>query len=199
MNKVLVLNKSWRPIAVIDIKRAIGLIFGCYNDGSSKALILDVNNNFMLYTWADWSLLKAGAGEAVIHGVKQNFRIPEIIVLSRYNRMPQKRVHFSRRTIYRRDNNQCNYCGARPGTSELSIDHIMPRSRGGLTTWENCCLACTKCNRKKGNKTPEEAGMALIRKPFKPKHILYQGDYRCKSWEELLGVSYWSIELENDM
>lgn len=196
--KVLVLNKGWNPIGVVPLERAMCLIVGTYKDGEPKARILDATQDFKLFTWEDWSKLKAGEEESVIRGVKQNYRIPEIILLARYNRMPQQRIQFSRRTIYRRDNNQCQYCGKRPGTSELSIDHISPRSQGGLTTWENCVLACTDCNRKKADRTPEQCGMKLLRKPYKPKFTLYKGEYRCKSWESLLGAAYWEVELQHD-
>lgn len=196
--KVLVLNKGWNPIAVVSLERAMCLVCGTYKDGTPKARVLDAAQDFRLFTWEDWSKLKAGDGEAVIKGVKHDFRIPEIILLTRYNKLPQQRVHFSRRTIYRRDGNQCQYCGCRPGTSELSIDHVHPRCLGGKTTWENCVLACTNCNRKKADRTLDQCGMKLRKQPFKPKFTLYRGEYRCKSWEQILGVAYWETELESD-
>src|SRR5882762_2976694 len=116
---VLVLNRGWNPVAVVPLERAMGLIVGTYKDGEPKARILDATKDFCLFSWHDWAQLKAGDGEAVIRGVKQNFRVPEIILLSKYNRLPQQRIHFSRRTIYKRDNNRCCYCGCKPGTAEL--------------------------------------------------------------------------------
>jgi len=198
--KVLVLNRGWNPIAVVSLERAMCLIVGTVQGTDEpKARIIDPNQDFRLFSWADWSKLKAAEGEQVIRSAKDNFRIPEIILLSRYNKLPQQRVHFSRRTIYRRDGNQCQYCGCKPGTSELTIDHVKPRAQGGLTTWENCVLACTDCNRKKADRTPEQARMKLLKKPYKPKFTLYRGDYRCKSWEQILGVAYWETELESDI
>lgn len=208
--KVLVLNKGWNPIAVVSLERAMCLVMGTVHekgrvvlgpDGRPmpKAQIIDATQDFRQFTWEDWSSLIAAEGESVVRSAKNSYRIPEIILLSRYNKLPQQRVHFSRRTIYRRDGNQCQYCGCKPGTSELTIDHIKPRAQGGLTTWENCCLACTKCNRRKADRTPEQAGMKLARKPFKPKFTLYKGDFKCQSWVDLLGVAYWNTELESDM
>jgi 5-methylcytosine-specific restriction endonuclease McrA len=197
--KVLVLNKSWSPVAVINLERAMGLITSTYKNDEPKAKILDPTQDFQLFTWDDWADLIPRDGEEVISSVKRSFRIPEIVLLSKYNKLPQQRVHFSRRTIYRRDNNQCQYCGSCPGTPDLSIEHILPRSRGGKTTWENCVIACTDCNRRKADRTPEEAGMKLLKKPTKPKFSFFKGDYRCKSWESILGICYWSVELKNDM
>jgi 5-methylcytosine-specific restriction endonuclease McrA len=197
--KVLVLNKSWSPVAVINLERAIGLVTSTYKNNEPKAEILDPTQDFQRFTWADWSELIPKDGEEVINSAKRSFRIPEIVLLSKYNKLPQQRIHFSRRTIYRRDNNICQYCGSCPGTPELSIDHILPRSRGGKTTWENCVICCCSCNRKKADKTPEEAGMKLLKKPVRPKFSFYKGEYRCKSWESILGLAYWNVELENDI
>ncbi|MFX7620976.1 HNH endonuclease signature motif containing protein, partial [Acinetobacter baumannii] len=81
--------------------------------------------------------------------------MPEIILLSKYDKLPAQRVHFSRRTLYHRDNNTCQYCSKKFSTSDLNIDHVLPRSQGGRSSWENCVLACFKCNSKKANRTPE--------------------------------------------
>lgn len=197
--KVLVLNRGWNPIAVVTLERAMCLICSEYANGEPKARIMDPSTEFKLYTWADWAQLVPADGEEAIRSGKRNFRIPDIVLLSRYNKLPQQRVHFSRRTIYKRDGNMCQYCGIKPGTAELSIDHVLPRSRGGTTTWENCVLACTRCNKKKADRTPEECGMKLMRKPKKPHFTFYKGDYKCKSWEAILGVAYWETELQHDM
>jgi 5-methylcytosine-specific restriction endonuclease McrA len=197
--KVLVLNRGWHPIAVVSLERAMALVCGEYKSGEPKARIMDPTEDFKLFTWQDWAKLMPRENEQAIRSARQAFRIPEIILLSRYNKLPQQRIHFSRRTVYRRDNNQCQYCGKKPGTAELTIDHVIPRSQGGLTTWENCCLACVVCNKRKADRTPEQAGMKLLRKPFKPKFTLFKGDYKCKSWESILGIAYWEVELDHDM
>lgn len=200
--KVLVLNRGWNPVAVIGLERAMCLVVGQYKDGEPKARVLDPTQDFRLFTWEDWAEFMPGAGETGIRASSREFRIPEIILLSRYNKLPQQRIHFSRRTIYRRDGNQCQYCGKKPGTAELTIDHIIPRSQGGKTTWENCCLACVTCNKKKADKSLAQLNMKFFHpgfKPYKPKFTLYKGDFRCKSWEALLGVAYWETELQSDI
>jgi 5-methylcytosine-specific restriction endonuclease McrA len=200
--KVLVLNRGWNPIAVVNLEKAMCLVASTYKNDEPKARIMDPVTDFKLWTWADWAELIPAKDEAVIRSAKASFRIPEIILLSRYNKLPQQRVHFSRRTIYKRDGNQCQYCGDKPGTFELSIDHILPRCKGGKTEWTNTCICCVKCNRKKADKTMAEARMTFFNpnyKPKKPKFTFYKSDYRCKSWESILGISYWLTELENDM
>lgn len=200
--KVLVLNKPYQPIAVISLEKAMALVVGTFEGTNEpKARILTPGDHWQQWTWQQWSELKAAQGEPVIRSAKAEFRVPEIIVLSRYSGFPQQKVKFSRRTIYRRDNYQCQYCGIKPGSSELSVDHVHPRSHGGQTTWENCVIACTKCNRKKGNRTMAQANMKFFNpkyKPHKPKFTLYKGDYRCESWEAVLGEMYWNVELQND-
>jgi len=137
-------------------------------------------------------------GEEGIKSPNAILRIPTVIKLTRYDRKPAAKIHYNRRTIYRRDNNTCQYCGRRPGTKELSIDHVLPRAQGGKTTGENVVVACTDCNAKKADRTPEQAKMKLLKKPKKPKYNLYVGDIRVKDWETWLGAAYWLTELEHD-
>jgi 5-methylcytosine-specific restriction endonuclease McrA len=174
------------------------MLFSCYNDGEPKARIIDPTKDFQTFTWEDWSRLRPKNGEDAIRSTSVIFRVPEVILLSRYDKLPQHKIHFSRRTIYKRDENQCQYCGITPGTDSLTIDHVLPRSRGGKTTWENCVLACVKCNSKKADRTPEECNMKLSKKPKKPKTPLFKGDVRIESWQSFLGEAYWTVELDND-
>ena len=136
----------------------------------------------------------------IIYSANSEFQLPNVILLSRYEKLPQQRVHFSRRTIYRRDNFTCSYCGCKPGTEELSLDHIVPKSKGGLTSWTNVTLCCRKCNSRKADKLPEEVGFKRPH-PTKPKFNLLRGDKVNvrKSWCDFLSEAYWSTELQNDM
>jgi 5-methylcytosine-specific restriction endonuclease McrA len=196
--KVLVLNRGWSPVNVVGMEAALGLV-NRKPEGEPTARIIDVFDQYRTYTWSEWAELTPRHDEERIRGVSQDYRIPEVLLLSKYNDLPQQRgARFSRRTIYRRDGNQCQYCGCKPGTEFLNIDHVIPRAQGGLTTWENCVLSCFDCNTRKRDRTPAQAGMKLIRKPFKPKFTLFRGDHRCKSWETWLGEMYWNVELEND-
>lgn len=196
--KVLVLNRGWSPIGVVSLERALIMLFSVYKDGEPKAKIIDPTSDFQTFTWEDWSRLRPKNGEDSIRSTNVIFRVPEVILLSKYDKLPQHKIHFSRRTLYRRDTNQCQYCGCTPGTEELTIDHVMPRSRGGKTTWENCVLACVKCNSKKADRTPEECGMKLRKSPKKPASPLFKGDIKIKSWQSFLGEAYWNCTLDND-
>jgi 5-methylcytosine-specific restriction endonuclease McrA len=135
-----------------------------------------------------------------VRTVNSTIQVPRVIRLMGYERLPKQTVKFNRRNIFARDNNQCQYCGKRFPTTELSLDHVLPRSQGGQSTWENIVCACLTCNVRKGGRTPREAHMALVRKPEKPKrspmlnlkltHAKYQ------SWKTFLDNAYWSVELK---
>jgi 5-methylcytosine-specific restriction endonuclease McrA len=197
--EVLVLNKGWTAVGIVPLERAITMLFSTYKDGTPKAKIIDPQD-FQQFTWADWSAMKLKEGEEALKGAKQDFRIPEVIVLTRYEKFPQQKANFSRRTLFRRDNNQCQYCGCKPGSNELTLDHVLPRSRGGKTTWENIVCACVDCNSHKADRTPEEANMKLLTIPKKPHlPICRQHAQKCASWSSFLSEMYWSVPLSNDM
>ncbi len=187
----LVLNRNWQPVGIAAVARSLTMVW------NGTALIVDPND-FQQYTWEDWARLKPQEGEPFIRAVTFCLRVPEVITLTRYDRVPAKAVTFSRRNIYKRDRYTCQYCGARPRTEELTIDHVIPRSMGGTSTWENCVLACLDCNAKKGNRTPEQARMPLRRKPFRPawKPMYMWHNVRIASWSKFLSEAYWNVELE---
>lgn len=131
--------------------------------------------------------LVANRDGQVVHSIKRNYPFPSVIRLSRFIKVPFKKIELSRKNILRRDNYCCQYCGTR--THEVTIDHIIPKSRGGAVSWENLVSACHRCNHKKGSRTPEEAGMALINKPQKPHHIIFFKQFMGKaddSWKPFL-------------
>lgn len=191
-NRVLVLNKSWTPVGTSSLKRAMVLVF------KETALIIEPEA-YQLFTWDDWSKLRPCEGEDKLMSAHAEFRVPEVILLKSYDKYPKPRVHFSRRTLFKRDSQTCQYCGIQPGTDELTIDHIIPKAQGGVTSWENCALACVDCNRKKADKRPEQAGMKLLKQPKKPKFNLFKTDIKkpIKSWEQFLGECYWEVELSD--
>lgn len=193
--KVLVLNKSWSPLRTVTLRTAIGMLHS--EDNEPKAKIIDPES-YQTMTWSDWSKLKVKATDEVIRSANAVFRIPEVILLTTYDKVPMPKVHFSRRTMFKRDEHKCQYCSSR---EDLTIDHIIPRAQGGKTTWENCVAACYKCNAKKADKTPKQAGMKLLKQPERPNWRLFKCDlkHRVKSWEMFIGDAYWNIELINDM
>ncbi len=122
--------------------------------------------------------------------VKANLPYPSVIRLSKFVRVPYKKVMLSRKNILRRDNHRCAYCGR--SDLALTIDHIIPKARGGSDTWENLITACTKCNNYKGDRTPEEANMKLLFKPYKPNHVIFMKNFVNKideNWKPYLYIS----------
>lgn len=191
---VLELNKCWQPINVVDVRRALSMMMA----GLARAIEPE---DYTLHDFNSWADLRALEGEPVIHTVSLALRLPEVIVLNKYDRMPRKKVIFSRRNVHRRDRNACQYCGLHPGTEELTIDHVMPKSRGGHSSWINCVSACVPCNAKKSNRTPLGAGMRLIRQPIEPKWTQSMTLARFKvksSWEKFVSSVYWNVELDQD-
>lgn len=189
--RALVLNRSWSAITTTTVKHAVVL---AYRD---VARII-CPETYKAYDFDDWAELTPPVGEPAIYTPLFRFRVPEIIVLTRYNGFPRRSVAFSRRNIYRRDDYTCQYCGARPGSELLSIDHVVPRSRGGTSTWENCVLACLSCNKRKANRTVEQAGLALARMPQPPAWngaLEVTMGRRKASWEKFISDRYWNIEL----
>lgn len=147
---VLILNQDYQPLSVCDVKKSM--------------LLLLLEKAEMLH---DHPMKK-------IRTIRTEFDFPTVIRLRRYARIPYKHIVLSRKNILKRDNNSCLYCGSR---EKLTIDHVIPRSRGGDDSWENLVSACTSCNHRKGNRTPREAGMKLLSKPFRPNHIIYLRDF----------------------
>ena len=187
----LVLNRSWQPVGVAPVSRSLVLL---WND---NARVVDPQD-YQLYTWADWSRLIPQEDEPFIQGVRLRLRVPEVVALTKYDRLPTNAVTFSRRNIYKRDRYTCQYCSAQPGTEELTLDHVIPRSQGGISTWENCVLACVGCNKRKADRTPEQAGMPLRKKPVRPmwRPLYATRDVRIDSWTRFVSEAYWNVELE---
>jgi len=159
---ILVLNRSWRAVTTTTVRRAMSLV---YRD-SARIIEPDTFEVFDLDAWAE---VGQSMGEPVIRTVFRSFRVPEVILLRTYDGNPRRRVPFSRRHLLRRDESTCQYCGQRRGSEDLTIDHVVPRSLGGVSSWTNCVVACRGCNRRKGDGPPERAGMRLLRRPTKPR------------------------------
>ncbi|MCP3920613.1 MAG: HNH endonuclease [bacterium] len=188
----LVLNRSWMAIATTTVRHALGMVFS----GSAKVIRPDTYETHNFETWSD---MIVEPEEPFIRTVTLRIKVPEVIVLTGYNGVPAQTVTFTRRNLYKRDHNTCQYCGCRPGNGELSIDHVVPRSRGGKSTWTNCVLACVGCNHRKANRLPQEAGMRLLTKPEAPHWtpVLEAPVGRIRqSWERFVSDRYWNTTLE---
>src|SRR5438270_9772617 len=152
---VLVLNRLYQPVHVTSVRRALILL--CR--GAAKA----VDEQYQTFDFESWAELAAAVHEDSIRTTRKRIRIPRVILLQAYDHLPRARVRFSRLNIYARDRNTCQYCGRRPKRPELNLDHVIPRSRGGVTSWENVLCSCVACNLRRGGGTPGEARMKLTR------------------------------------
>jgi 5-methylcytosine-specific restriction endonuclease McrA len=130
---------------------------------------LAVDEAGFTYDFGRWRELPMRAVDDGITTVSGALRIPRVLHLQRYDRAPHVVVRLTRRNLMLRDEHQCQYCGKKPSLRDLNIDHVVPRSRGGIDSWDNLVISCRTCNLKKGRRTPDEAGMRLMRQPQKPR------------------------------
>jgi len=197
---VLVLNRSFVAVHITNVRRAITLLFRHLaevvhiEEGQYAAYSLD--------SWRELSALRAGLSSPEhdwVKAVGYELQAPRVIRLVSCDRGPRQGLRFNRRNVFARDGNQCQYCGRNFPTSELSLDHVMPRSRGGITSWENIVCACVACNVRKGGRTPQEARMQMIRHPFKPKRSpllsTKLGNPKYESWKSFVDNAYWLVDL----
>lgn len=205
--KVLVLNKAYMAMRVVTARRAFCLLARNIaeiihvdrgRDGGSGAFL-----TYDLSSWAEVSQLQSELERDLhdwVRTVRFEIAVPRIIRLLGYDRLPDQAVKLNRRNLFARDRNQCQYCGRHFPTADLSIDHVTPRSLGGGDTWENLVCACIRCNARKGGRTPDTAGMKLVRPPVRPKRnpliTLRLGNEKYQSWKTFLDHAYWSVELK---
>lgn len=191
--QVLVLNKAWIAINVTPARRALSLLF----QGHANVVH---PQDYALYdfpAWCDLSM-SLGNGHPIVRTPSLRIRLPEVIILRIFNGFIRQEVRFSRRNILVRDKHRCQYCGQHPAKKDISIDHVVPRSRGGGDTWHNLVLACMRCNVKKGSRTPEEANMRLLRNPVAPRWLPRFGTpvpmEEVHTWRKFVDTSYWGVD-----
>lgn len=201
-SSVLVLNKHYAAVRVISAKRALTMLFRriaeiisiedsqyCSYDFDSWCQVSEYRSKFQRdrYEW--------------VRCVRFDIAIPRIVRLLGYDKLPRREVKLTRRNIYARDENRCQYCGHKFSTSELSLDHVVPRSQGGGMAWENIVCCCVKCNVKKGGRTPGQAHMKLLKAPLKPKRTpavtLRLTSEKYATWKQFLNAAYWNVELRD--
>lgn len=199
---VLVLNRAWMATRVVPVRRAFILLF------RSVAEVISVNQGryevFDVQSWLEIAQLQRqyeGGDHDWIRTATHSVAAPRIIRLVGCARPPEFRVPLNRRNLFSRDGNKCQYCGQRFAMSELSIDHVVPQSRGGGNTWKNLVCACVRCNTRKGSRTPQEAGMHLIKLPAMPR-ISPDRSVRLRrrqyeAWKVFLHDAYWNVELRD--
>jgi len=196
--KTLVLNRHGYPVNTTTVKEAICDVF------AGRAAVIDTEtfDRHSIQTWIERGVVK---GNAVVRASTIAFDAPSVISMQQFDRLPKMKVVFNRRNLYRHYKFTCQYCGKRPGPKELSIDHVIPVSRGGKTNWTNCTLACTNCNKKKGDRLPSKCGMYPRKRPVEPVwDIRFALDVRKfpHDWQSFLpkdiSEMYWDVELEHD-
>jgi 5-methylcytosine-specific restriction endonuclease McrA len=158
---VLVLNRSYAPVRVTTARQAFEMLY----QGRAFAL----SEQYETHDFEEWASLEALEDHEHIGTPGGRLRVPRLVLLCTFDRVPRAPVRLSRRNVFLRDGYQCQYCAERPPVRELNLDHVIPRSRGGRSTWDNLVTSCRQCNLKKGRALPEECGMALLNEPTRPR------------------------------
>lgn len=195
LERVLTLNRVWQPIATVVVKQALTLVF------RGRARVVDPEN-YQMFDWGQWLHEKAVHSSA--HVVEHDYirtahlqvRKPEVITLAKFAGFPNTGVPYSRRGVFERDNGQCQFCGIFVHKRAMTIDHVLPVSRGGVTSWLNCVLACQRCNHDKGDRLPAEAGMALRSQPVQPTRdqLILSGVNLQESWKPFLNEKHVKVK-----
>ena len=196
---VLVLNRLWQAVNIIGARRAFALL------ARGHAHVVHHHaEDFKTFTMLDWIDFSRhnpplSAVEAV-HTIRHTIRLPRVILLTFFDRLPCKELKLTRNNVFERDKSTCQYCAKAMPREQLNLDHVIPRDYGGKTTWENIVCSCIKCNSKKANRLPHEAHMRLIRKPVRPKWrpviSLVLGNQHREMWKDFLDLAYWNVELD---
>lgn len=194
---VLVLNRNYDPVWITTAKKAFIKLF----NGVAEAIVVEngIYCNHDFGSWAELSELKKIFEETDeddwVYSEKLALIVPRVIRCLGYDKPAIHDVKLTRRNVFARDEKVCQYCGKKHNTKDLQLDHVIPGSRGGKNTWKNLVCACFACNSKKANRTPEEAGMRLVRKPLKPKYSplfnLHIRNEKYSSWKNFLNAAYW--------
>lgn len=191
---VLVLNRLFQAIQVTTVRKAFCLLY--------KGHVRVVNPDYSTCDWENWVDIPPQADEESIVTPTLRIRIPRVILLLDFDRLPRHEVRFTRKNILYRDRNSCQYCGRKYQTRELNLDHVVPLSRGGKSTWQNVVCCCISCNSRKGGHLPEEVGMRLVKMPTRPRwHPLVRISFAAgphEAWKNFLDLTYWNIELRGE-
>lgn len=184
-SKTLVLNRSYLPVHITSVRRACVLLY----QGVARA----VDTTYQTFDFHAWCERAGDSGLDRMGLVGRSMPVPRVILLIHFDRVPRRHVRFTRFNVYARDAHTCQYCGRRLPRHELNLDHVVPRSQGGASTWENIVCSCHACNRRKGGRTPEESGIRLLRRPTRPAWTPFlshtAGLHRYREWGPFLSVA----------
>lgn len=197
---VLLLNRLYMAVRVITARRALTLVYR-----ELAEVVSCESGQYLSYDFNDWVELSQAkarfepAKHDWVRTVRFQVAVPRIIRLLVYERLPRVEVKLNRRNLFARDQNRCQYCGKKFPTSELSVDHVVPRTLGGQTVWENMVCACVGCNVRKGGRTPAQANMRLVAPPRRPRRspilTIKLSEARYASWKQFVDFAYWNVEL----
>jgi 5-methylcytosine-specific restriction endonuclease McrA len=191
-SNVLVLNRLFQAVHVTSVRKAFALLY--------KGHVRAVEPDYTTYTFENWRDIPPQADEEFICTPTYRIRIPRVVQLLFFDELPRHEVRFTRKNIYFRDRNRCQYCSGKFATKDLNLDHVVPLSRGGRSTWDNVVCCCLSCNTRKGSRLAEEAGMRLHKSPAKPRwHPLVRlslSHSRYEIWKNFLDLAYWNVELQ---
>lgn len=184
---VLVLNKLWQPIHTCSVRRAVKLL--CL--GHAHVVEAEGDMKYQTHDLGSWlETSSERVTEEVIRSVRFAMKIPKVIVLALYDKLPTKEVKFTRQNVFLRDHHTCQYCGQQFAENDLNLDHVIPRDKGGITRWDNIVTSCFKCNTRKANKLPHEVGMVPATAPkaprWRPLFGLKRKGKLDESWETFL-------------
>jgi len=161
---VLVLNRLWQAVNVIGARRAFGLLARGH-----AHVVHQQEDDFRMFSMMDWIDFSADHPTLIelemVHTPTRTIRLPRVILLTFFDKLPSKELKLTRNNVFERDKNSCQYCAKALPREQLNLDHVIPRDYGGKTTWENIVCSCIKCNSRKANRLPHEAGMRLIASP----------------------------------
>ena len=190
--RVLVLNRLWQPVNIVGVLRAMNLLFR----GRASAVHAEGDGPHQVFPADEWLRHSLQHPPAPADGVRSAcllIRVPRVLLLGLYDRVPRREIRFSRRNVYLRDDHACQYCGRNFREEELNLDHVVPRDVGGKTSWDNIVTACVRCNSRKANRLPEQAGMTLRRAPAKPRWRLVTAsalsEEELAAWRSFLEVT----------
>lgn len=191
-NVTLVLNKLWNPIGHCTVRDAIVLM----SREAAKGLCV---KTYRAYSWDEWTSDVDNPPHAnnFVRTANGEIPAPDVIILTRFSKIYFRSVRFTTRALYRRDDHTCQYCRKQFAEDDLSVDHVVPRAKGGKTSWDNCVTACLDCNNKKADRDLKDAGLSLPKKPERPTWnpiIHVRPDLRPECWKQFVQPEWWDAK-----
>ena len=197
MQDVLILNRNYFAVQIADWQDVMSLLY------REHAVVIDKDyNTYNFDQWREISEMMEESPGGFVHTETFKIKIPDVISLLKYDKVPHKQAKFNRKTLYSQYNNTCCYCNKKFHSKDINLDHVLPRCKGGKSEWKNVVVSCIKCNSKKNDMTPKEAGMTMHYQPYEPKWnpqkalVVNTGLKIRESWQSFINKIYWNAEIE---